>query len=98
MEDHWELEEQVNSKKSFLRFLNVLIADLHGSQEKEKHLPFSPCGSNANDWENPTLDRFLEAMHTWAFTSYAETGELNVPEELSWRTLAHWLSAAKVYE
>ena len=98
MDDHWELEEQVNSKETFLRFLNALIADLHDSQEKELQSPSSPYGPNANDWENPSLDRFLEAMHTWAFTQYTETEELNVPEELSWQTLAQGLSAAKVYE
>ena len=98
MNDYWELEEQVNSKETFLRFLTALIADLHDSQEKEERSPSSPYSPDANGWENPTLDRFLEAMHTWAFTRYTETGELNVPEELSWQTLAQWLSAAKVYE
>ncbi len=88
MNDYWELEEQVNSKKTFLHFLNALIVDLHNSQEKEKQSPSSPFGPDANNWENPSLDRSLEALHTWAFTRYAETGEPNVPKELSWQTLA----------
>lgn len=98
MSDYIDLLEQVHSKETFLRFLKAVIADLHDSEEQESVSPSSPYGPNANDWENPTLDRFLEAMHIWSFTSYALTDELNVPEEPSWRTFAEMLAAAKVYE
>ena len=83
MENYKVLEKQVNSKETFLQFLEAFIADLHDSQEKERQSPSSHYGPLANNWENPSLDRFLEAMHTWAFTSFTDTGELNVPGELS---------------
>ncbi len=98
MVDYYELEEQVTSKQSFLRFLQAFIEDHHDMERKEEASPSPGYGPSANDWENPTLGRFLEAMHVWASSSYTDTEEEHVPEELSWRTLARWLSAAKVYE
>ncbi len=97
-ERYYELLEQVNSKETFLRFLNVLAADFQDSQEQEAQSPSSPYGPAANNWENPSLGSFLDAMHSWAMTRSAETGELSVPEEPSWNTFAQMLDAAKVYE
>ena len=56
--------------------------------------------SKSSDWENPSLERFLEAMEAWVRTmdSYARnTGDADAVSP-SWRTFAKILYAAKVYE
>jgi hypothetical protein len=56
--------------------------------------------SKSSDWENPSLERFLEAMEAWVRTmdSYAtNTGDTDAVSP-NWRTFAKILYAAKVYE
>ncbi|MFN7644378.1 MAG: hypothetical protein ACK5PW_15060 [Burkholderiales bacterium] len=45
------------------------------------------------DWENPTLLEFLEAMHAWL-----ETMGPRVGEKPSWKFLEAMVRAAKIYE
>jgi len=45
------------------------------------------------DWENPTLERFLEAMHAWLETMGPRVG--NKP---SWKFVEVLVRAAKIYE
>lgn len=96
MTGYEDLLEQVNSKETFLHFLDAFITDLLDSEAKEKSAPSSPYGPAANGWENRTLSPFLDAMHSWSL--YEGTDRLHVPEEPSWRTFAEMLAAAKVYE
>jgi len=76
MEIH-EMVEQVNSKEDFITFLSGLLKDL-----KE----------NRNEWENPTLEMFLEAMGAWISDSN------KVPDQPTWMTFADILYASKIYE
>ena len=50
-------------------------------------------GGRTDDWENPTLEQFLEAMHAWL-----ETMGPRVGEKPSWKFLEAMLRAAKIYE
>ena len=55
--------------------------------------------ANPEDWENPTLDRFLESMAAWLSEfpqSYLNTRQ-PVPGP-DWRFVADVLLAARVYE
>jgi hypothetical protein len=88
-----ELIEHVNSRDSFLEFVAALSADLRASNAQEALAPSSPYTANALDWENPTLDRFLDALHAWT----DDMGD-RISEPPSWRTFANMLLAAKVYE
>lgn len=45
------------------------------------------------DWENPTLEQFLEGMHAWL-----ETMGPRVGNDLSWKFVEAMLRAAKIYE
>jgi hypothetical protein len=45
------------------------------------------------DWENPTLERFLESMHAWL-----ETMGPRVGKKPSWKFLEVMILAAKIYE
>ncbi|MFF2525624.1 DUF7660 family protein [Streptomyces liangshanensis] len=55
---------------------------------------------HGDDWENPTLDRFLEALAAWitdAPGSYAHR-EQELPAGGDWTFFARALSAARFYE
>jgi hypothetical protein len=77
--------ESVNSKSDFVQFIEGLRADLT---------------DNPDEWENPTLDRFLEATAAWVAASdnyYRNTGR-PYPDNISWRFFAEVLAAARSYE
>ena len=44
-------------------------------------------------WENPTIDRLLEAMHAWLSAVRSR-----VPDPPSWKLVELMLRAAKIYE
>lgn len=55
---------------------------------------------NERDWENPTLERYLEALAAWIRDSpgyFLNRGE-SVPDEPSWSLVAQMLYAAHLYE
>jgi hypothetical protein len=75
----------VNSKQALAEFVDALREDLR---------------SNASEWENATLDRFLGALASWIEDSdgyYVNRGEA-VPSSPSWRNVAEMLAAARIYE
>jgi len=77
--------ESVNSKSDFVQFVEGLRADL---------------AKNPDEWENPTLDRFLDAIAAWTATSdnYYRNTARPVPDNVSWRFFAEVLAAARIYE
>jgi len=85
--------EHVNSKETFLAFIEELRADWEASQEVERKSPSSPYGPKARRWENPDLGHFLEAMHSWV----EEMGD-RLPSEADWQTFAFMFIAGKGYE
>jgi len=55
---------------------------------------------NSAEWENPTVDKFLEAMAAWVRSMdnyYRNTGKTSVVSP-TWSVFADILSAAKIYE
>jgi hypothetical protein len=77
--------ESVNSKSDFVQFVEGLCADL---------------AENPDEWENPTLDRFLDAIAAWAAASdnYYRNTAHPVSDNVSWRFFAEVLAAARSYE
>jgi hypothetical protein len=55
---------------------------------------------NPDDWENPSLERFLEAMAAWveAMDQCYRNQGLEFSEDQSWKTFATILLAARTYE
>jgi hypothetical protein len=87
-ESEMSLKEKVGavtSKCDFVDFVNNLRADLN---------------AHPKEWENNTLDRFLEALSAWTqdMDGYYENHHFPVPTSPSWRDLAEMLLAAKYYE
>lgn len=69
--------------------LVTFLRDLHRDFQQRGH-----------EWENPTLDRFLEALAAWAASSetwYQNTGK-DLPANGDWTYFARALSAATSYE
>ena len=54
--------------------------------------------ANGSEWENDTVDSFLEAMASWNIEGYyANSGQV-LPEQPNWKMFAQILIAAKWYE
>ncbi|HVI39746.1 MAG TPA: hypothetical protein VM577_03725 [Anaerovoracaceae bacterium] len=83
--DPYKMIEHIDTKTDLANFIGELRSNLI---------------SNPSDWENASLDRFLEAMEAWinAMDSYGKnTGDMDVTQP-NWKTFAKMLYAAKVYE
>lgn len=81
-----DLRQRVKSKEDFLKILSLLREDLH---------------INSKQWENNTLESYLEAMEAWAMVMEKYYAQRDVDVDLerpSWRVFADILLAARVYE
>jgi len=80
-----KMVDSVVTGKDFVKFLYELEKDLL---------------AHPDEWENPTLDRFFEAMAAWVNAVECQsrnTGDAE-PLETSWKTFAEILHAGKIYE
>ncbi len=94
----YDMAEKVDSKKSFLRFLQALAEDAEAADAEPKRTPNGKHNLSPRGWENDSIASFLGAMSAWAAANYGHTGEPHVPEEPSWRALAKILHSGKFYE
>lgn len=69
--------DSVNTKYELISFLRSLRRDLQ---------------TNSKEWENPSLEMFLEAMEAWL------SDTATMPENHQWRTFATLLLAGRGYE
>ncbi|MFJ9777824.1 hypothetical protein ACIRVF_42400 [Kitasatospora sp. NPDC101157] len=78
-------DDEIRSREELVAF----IRDLHQDYLRQ-----------GQDWENSTLDRFLEALAAWTESSdgwYRNFGK-DLPANGDWTFIARALSAATVYE
>ena len=77
--------EKISSKEDLADFVELLRQDLQAHSE---------------EWENSTLDRFLDAMEAWirSLDNYYINKNQPIPQSPSWRTFANILYASKIYE
>jgi hypothetical protein len=56
--------------------------------------------NNENEWENVTLERYLESMSAWLVDSDGLSSNLGkeLPKQPDWNTIGEILLAAKYYE
>ena len=87
-----EIVTNVNSKESFLAFVEALAQDRIDEIEKEKIKPSNPSGAGTNGWQNTTIENFLESVHSFGQDSS------EIKEEPTWKTFALLLLAGKMYE
>ncbi|GAA4321033.1 DUF7660 family protein [Flaviaesturariibacter amylovorans] len=76
---------KIGNKNDFLKFVELLITDLR---------------KNPSEWENKTLESYLEAIINWTedMEGYYQNNDIPLPENISWKVFANILIAAKVYE
>jgi hypothetical protein len=73
----------VETRDDFARFLSAVLADFRSTGEAE--------------WENGTLDRFLDGLSAFAEAGVGEAPEPD-QEQASWRSFAEIVRAATGYE
>ena len=85
-----ELIDKVDSKETFLEFVEALKRDKQDEDEKEKVSLSSPYSPGINGWENGDIPGYLDAMH--AFGSSSD----KIKED--WKSFAWMIYAGKFYE
>jgi hypothetical protein len=86
----------VHDEATFLEFLRALSVDFAASKKQERNSPSEPYGPAVLDWENTTIDHFLESAAAWANDT---RGSLAGPDPQNpWRRCAMILLAGKSYE
>lgn len=85
--------------------MNVLMEKARGIQSHEEMASFIRAlrldlVRNPHDWENGSLDVFLEALAAWIedIDGYYLNKHEVIPNMVPWRIFADALLAAKIYE
>ncbi|WP_374015831.1 hypothetical protein ABU162_15705 [Paenibacillus thiaminolyticus] len=78
----FELVDEVTDEKSFLHFLNELRKDWTSHEE---------------EWENESIEAFLEAAYKWGWTSTEGLSYYNKSGN-TWKRCAQILYMGKIYE
>lgn len=78
----FELVDEVIDEKSFLQFMNELRKDKSNHKE---------------EWENESIEAFLEAAYDWGLTSIDSLTYYNKPDN-PWKRCAQILYMGKIYE
>lgn len=94
----WEMEEKVDSKESFLRFVQALAEDAEAAGAEPERTSEGKLNLSPRGWENGSIAAFLGAMAAWAEGNSGITGKPMVPEQPSWRAFAEILHSGKFYE
>ncbi len=87
-----ELAASVDSRDSFLAFVEALAAERRQDAVVESARPSSAYGPTAAGWENVSLHDFLEAA-----VACARDGN-RLPAQPTWRDMALFLLGGKAYE
>ncbi len=90
MADLNDLGECVDSRPSFVAFLDALRADLR----RDLARPSKETVWGAGDWSHPDLEGFLETLGAWLTAS----GHLDGLDPTAWKAFAQMLLAARIYE
>jgi hypothetical protein len=77
--------DSINTKSDFVNFIELLLQDFR---------------NNPHEWENKTIDSFLEAASSWTedMEWYYHNNKLPLPQNVDWQVFANILMAAKMYE
>jgi hypothetical protein len=94
----YEMAKRVDSKQSFLGFVQALAEDAEVADAESKRTMDGKLNLNPRGWENGSIAAFLGAMSAWASGNSGMTGEPMISEQASWRAFAEILHAGKFYE
>jgi hypothetical protein len=93
-----EMAEQVDSKESFLEFVQALAEDAECADAEPDRTADGKLNLSPRGWENGNVSAFLGAMSAWATSNSGITGKPKVSEQASWRVFAQILHSGKFYE
>ncbi|MEH7225003.1 hypothetical protein V7112_14435 [Bacillus sp. JJ1566] len=81
----FEMVDNIKSREDLIKFINHLRMDLQ---------------NNRAEWENITLEDYLEAMEAWVNDMNGYYLNLNqpMPKQPSWKIIATILYASSAYE
>ncbi|CAM5640700.1 hypothetical protein MAUB1S_11026 [Mycolicibacterium aubagnense] len=91
------LIERVTDLPSFVAFLAALRDDRTDAAAKDRLNPPSPHGPGAHDWENVSIESFLEAAVGWA-EDWKDREDGPLADSNPWRVAARIIYAGKYYE
>jgi hypothetical protein len=89
-EELFDQVEKVNSRETFLAFLQSLERDFELSREQERKAP-NLSEPAARGWYSASISDFLGAMRAWAVDN-------RIPDQATWRLSADMLHNGKLYE
>jgi len=77
--------EAIQTKDDFIGFLQLLVQNIK---------------SHPEEWENKSLDSYLEGIASWTedMEGYYQNNNLPIPQSVDWKLFANILMAAKMYE
>jgi len=80
-----QLANMINTRDDFVDFVRVLASDTR---------------QNPTEWENDTVERYLEAIGAWVqdMNGYFINTKQPLPQHVEWRIIGQILLAAKIYE
>jgi hypothetical protein len=87
-----ELADSVNSRETFLAFVEALAAERERDAAGDRASSSSPYGPTVMGWENTTIKDFLEAA-----VACARDGS-RLTDQPTWRDMALFLLGGKAYE
>ena len=94
----YEMAERVDSKESFLRFVQALAEDAEAADAESERTADGKLNLSPRGWENGSVAAFLGAISAWAAANSGVTGKAMVSEQPSWGAFAKILHAGKFYE
>lgn len=81
----YDILNKIENKGDLVNFIGVLINDLQ---------------VNPNEWENISLQNYLEAMQSWIedMDGWEINSKIDTSKMTSWQLIGHILLASKIYE
>jgi hypothetical protein len=89
--------DKVKDAESFLVFARLLAHDRADAAAKDAIAPPAYYNPGANEWENLTIESFLEAAIRWAEATQFGTTQGLDPRN-PWKQFAVFLVCGKIYE
>jgi hypothetical protein len=80
-----DLVDKIESREDFVKFVQALLQDLQ---------------NNEKDWENTSLEHYLDAIASWTsgMDGYYKNMNLKFPDNINWKVMGEILIAARIYE
>jgi hypothetical protein len=87
------LLDDVKDWPSFAEFVRALAAERHQAEQMERNDPVRYQLGGALDWQNSSISQYLECA-----LSCIEDNDVGESETPSWKLMAEFLYAGKIYE